>query len=61
MEQGVIYQDPVKDKVIVYFRKFLDIDVHDSIACECGHLDDGSIKKKLVFFVWVYIISTKIR
>lgn len=57
MEQGVIYQDPVKDKVIVYFRKFLDIDVHDSIACECGHLDDGSIKKNLCFCMGLYNLN----
>lgn len=54
VEQGVIYQDPVKDKVIVYFRKFLDIDVHDNIACKCGPVEDGSIKRNLCF-VYGYV------
>lgn len=29
-----MYQDPVRDKVIVYFRKFLDINIEDAKAGE---------------------------
>ena len=28
----MIYQEPVKDKVMVYFRKFMDINIQETVA-----------------------------